>query len=158
YPPDPDNLLSFISRIDAALMADGAFSEIIYNSTINYLTRRLITTARYFKRKSERDGLSERDFIYNLRKFLKYQIRIPGDKIELIHALLSASVKVSSRGPTPKTLRRIKRKGGTCHLCRGPLNMNEPEKYDSATVDHTWPNSMGGSNEDQNLRLSCLRC
>ena len=50
FPADVKND-SFISRIDYILQADGELIDLVYNSTINYVLRRLIVTADYFQRK-----------------------------------------------------------------------------------------------------------
>jgi hypothetical protein len=158
YSMDADKTSSFVSRIDTALRSDGELVETIYNSTINYMTRRLITTARYLKRKSESEGASDRDFIYNLRNFLGNELSLPGDKIELILMLLRECVRVSERELTRKTIKRIRSQRGSCYICGIVLNMDEENQYDSATVEHLWPNSIGGADKDYNLKLACKKC
>ncbi|HKQ05752.1 MAG TPA: HNH endonuclease [Blastocatellia bacterium] len=158
FPMDDGNDSSFAARIDYALRADGELVEIMYNSTINYMTRRLITTARYLKRKSEKEGASDRDFIYTLRRFLENELHIPGDKIELILVLLRECVRMSEKELTRKTIRRIRAQRRNCYICGIVLNRDEDQPYDSATVEHLWPQSIGGADKDYNLKLACKNC
>lgn len=164
YDPYAEDKGSFVSKVDDALIAEGEFKQLVYDSTINYVLRRLITTAEFIKRSVEKNNLPESRYVYKLRAFLNSQLHIPTDKVEHILALLILCTKVSRKTPTPKMLSRIRKsaagRGGqmSCYICGIALQDSRPGVYDSAEVEHVWSNAMGGSNEDFNLKMSCLRC
>lgn len=175
YPPDSNSKMTFISKIDNAVKAEGKLEELIYDSTINYLVRRLITFADYLNRRY--DHRPENEYIGYLRKFIRDETELPQKHIEKILILLMECVKIKKKRPTDMTLKRIRRvartKGESCYICGGSLefatisevsnsdNLSDIEKttsFRAAEVDHIWPNAMGGINDDTNLRVSCMRC
>lgn len=164
YSPDAEAMGSFVSKVDDALIAEGDLEQLVYDSTINYVLRRLITTAEFLKRSVEKNNLPESRFIYKLRAFLTSHMHIPTDKVEYILALLILCTKVSRKTPTPKMLSRIRKsaagRGGqmSCYICGIAVQDSRQGVYDSAEVEHLWSNAMGGSNEDFNLKISCFRC
>src|SRR6185295_3285689 len=162
YPPQAEQL-STIARLDAALMADGEFHQLVYESSINYMLRRLVTTATYLRRRVDSAGLPESRFIYNLRTFLSNELSLPTNRVEILLALLMACTQVSKRTPTRKTLRRARRSereaaGALCYICGGDLDHTQGNLHNSAMIDHLWPRSLGGPNEGDNLRLACRQC
>jgi 5-methylcytosine-specific restriction endonuclease McrA len=164
FPYLDDSKPSFISSLDDALGADGEFGNLVYDSAINYLVRRLISTARFFKRQIESEGLPNSVLVNTLRNFVERQINLPPNKTELIFTLLFECAKVSGRKPSSEKLKRMKRnairegKDLYCHICGIATNLVDENEYNSATLDHIWPNSLGGSSSDQNLRIVCYNC
>jgi len=162
YPFDPDDKKSAIAKIDNALLADTQFSELVYNSSINYMVRRFIATAQFLKRKyNTPDYPSERYFI-ELRRFLIDYTQIPKNEIELLHTLLMECVNVAARGPNKTTIKQILREakelGARCYICGCELVFDDPNSPRRPEVEHIWPNSMGGMNESSNLKVSCHSC
>jgi len=154
---DSDNLYCFISRMDDCLIADGEFIKIVYNSSINYILRRLVNTAEYLKRKYETDEFPAGKFVEELRKFIKQETRIPDNESEKIIVLLQACIQ--SKGKELKTSRKkrlikeYKSKSQLrCYICGKDLNEEEVK------IEHMWPKTMGGATEEFNLKISCSDC
>lgn len=61
---------------------------------------------------------------------------------------------------SPERRRAIyERDSWTCQLCMEPVDPDAPHRDKwSATLDHIIPRSLGGSNDDENLRLAHLVC
>lgn len=161
YPPDSEDKASFVHRIDNGLAADGNFAELLYSSSINYMVRRLITTAEFLNRRCNKQGLPEphRRLIIELRTFIRDETDIPHSATEKILALLVECLHVRQKQPTPMTKKRIKRlardRSVRCYICGRELDYDELE---SVTVDHVWPNALGGKDEDFNLKAACPSC
>lgn len=166
FPPDPKSETSFISKIDAFLIAEGDFAEVAYNSCINYLVRRFINTAEYIKRSCEKDGLSEPDrrFIVKLRSFISDDTHILEKHTEKLLAILIECLNVRKKDPSKKTKRRILKSAKSkhelyCYICGVVLDLDQEDQLSSAgVVDHVWPSSLGGKNEDFNLKVCCSNC
>jgi ribosomal protein S14 len=163
FPFSAESQPSFLSRIDDTLEANGELSELAYDSTINYMTRRLITTAKFLKRRVEADGLPDSVFADRLRNFVENEISLPKGKRELVFTLLFECARVSGRNSSER-LSRMKRtairegRDLRCYFCGIATNLVEDNKHDSPTLDHVWPNSLGGTNSDPNFRVICFNC
>lgn len=157
---------SFLTRIDHGLMAQGDFSEIVYESCINYLVRRLITSARFifrpFKPLNDERKASFANFDTAFRKFLTNELRIASQYHERILLLVKASIELKegavSTGTKNDLIHESKR-GDTCYMCGVDLVFTEqPGSPDSAEIEHRWPQSLGGANQPFNLDMACFRC
>jgi len=167
-----------VDTIDSAFKADGSLTLYMYYSTINYLLRRLIKTAVYLKKKSYIGTNLDRDlYIENLRIFLNTETRIEeNDNEKILSLLLICTTTNNSTVPT-KRLNRIISKaiedGIPCYICgdsysdypqETPGEANIPtliemqKKLKVPEVEHLWPRSMGGSNEEFNLKVACRKC
>ena len=161
YPPDSGAKPSFVSRLDDALMTAGDFAELVYNSCINYMVRRLITTAEYLRRRIDKQGLADPDrkLVVELRSFIREETTIPDRKGEKLLVLLLECLRVRNKEPTSKTKKRIRRvarsEGVRCYICGRELDFDQAG---SAVVEHIWPSAFGGANEDFNLGVSCSEC
>lgn len=78
----------FIHRVDQFIMADGSFRKLVYDSTINYLVRRLIKSAEYLRKKYDSDNFPPEKFVNKLRKFIKENTTIDENNGEKLLALL----------------------------------------------------------------------
>ncbi len=167
YPPDsqPDAITAgspFTLRVDNALMSDGELAFLMYNSAINYMVRRLITAAHYFRKKSEGNDLIFRE---KLRSFLRDYTRLSNNAQSQVLALLPACTATRKKEPSDTTKRRIReqyerRKLG-CYICgreidystSGPIYLKSKSE-----VEHVWPKSLGGISLESNLALACSVC
>jgi 5-methylcytosine-specific restriction endonuclease McrA len=162
YPLDPNEKVSFIAKIDEAFLSDGELVLTMYVSSINYMTRRLITTAEYLKRKSS--GSSD-IFVSMLRKYILEQTKIPSNKSEKFVSLLQLCVDARNRPLTQSTKEKIKRnaknRGARCYICGRDLIYSadiDDGKGARAEVEHVWPHALGGSSDETNLLVACERC
>lgn len=162
YIPDPETKQTFISKVDEAFIAEGEFAQIIYDSTINYMVRRLITTADYIRRSCEENSSPDTKVITQLRKFLQKETKIPNKYIEKILSLLLECLKVRGKEVSPTAKKRIhksaKNRGLVCYICGNELNFEEINQYNSVEIEHVWPNAMGGISEETNLGVACMHC
>lgn len=176
YPLDLENTNSsednsFISRIDNALIAEGNFSHVVYESSINYLLRRLINTAEYLRRKYGSDEFPSEQFLIELRRFVVENTRLDSDKSEIIVLLLKQCVDAKDKKLKPSRKKRIFKNAQEkdelcCYICGNVLNVEkgsisedkELETSEEIQVEHIWPKAMGGATEDFNLKLSCSYC
>ncbi len=153
------NESSFVSRIDDALIAEGEFISIAYESTINYMVRRLINTAEYIYRKNKKD---DRRFVIELRSFIRDYTHIPKSKIEKIVELLRQCSETINKkitdGQINEVMRATRNEGLSCYICGCALDYADKENLEHAEAEHHWPHQMGGVNDSTNLRVSCRRC
>ncbi len=161
YPPDTEGRTSFIQRIDSGLRAEGDFAELVYDSCINYMVRRLITTAEYIRRQCDREGLPDPDrrFWTKFRDFLRHETDIPANATERVLGLLVKCARSRRQRPTDNTKKRIRaeaqNRGVRCYICGRDLDFTDPN---SVQVEHKWPNALGGASQDHNLRVACPSC
>lgn len=161
-PLDRENDRSFVGRIDDALMADGDFLTITYESAVNYMVRRLITTAEYLRRKYDPVTFPGERYIIEIRRFLRDFTRIPPSKLERILTLLLICLRERDRELTQKTKNRVRRDARQrllgCYICGGSFNYDQENEFNSFEVEHVWPHQMGGRNDDSNLKGACRKC
>jgi len=161
FPADVKND-SFISRIDDLLQADGELIDLVYNSTINYVLRRLIVTADYFQRKCKKEGKGEEKFITDLRAFLKDDMHFPEKHIGSIFVLIRECLIKRNAQVAESTKHEIKKRARNnnkaCYICGGELEFDIGDSYKSVQVEHKWPKAMGGSSDNFNLEVACQKC
>ncbi|MDJ0693339.1 HNH endonuclease [Mastigocoleus sp. MO_188.B34] len=150
---------SFILRIDEGLMANGEFTKIVYESSINYLLRRLINTAEYLRIKYQTDEFPPEKFNQELRRFIIENTHIPEESSEKLFALLQACLQAKRKKIKPNKRERLirdykSRNELRCYICGKYLNETEAE----IEIEHLWPKTMGGATEDFNLKISCSFC
>ncbi|BAT54086.1 HNH endonuclease [Nostoc sp. NIES-3756] len=154
---DYDELDSFVSRIDDAFIAEGKFVKLVYESSVNYMLRRLINTAEYLNRKYETDEFPSGKFIEELRRFLSENTHIPSDKIEKMLVLVQSCLPLKNKKvKSPRKKRLINEYQSKnelrCYICGKDVVEEEIE------IEHIWPKTMGGATEDFNLKIACSVC
>lgn len=161
YPFDENEKSSFVYKIDNAFASEGELSRLVYSSTINYMLRRLITTAEYLRRTSSGDSAI---YISKLRRHLHNQTRIPSNKVELIVTLLIACIEARNKDLSKKRRKKLKRdaqeQGVRCYICGRQMTFENDrnETRTSAEIDHVWPKALGGASDEGNLIVACERC
>lgn len=168
---------SFITRLDSIMMAGGEFSQLVYNSCINYLVRRLITTAEYLKRKCSSDefGLDQypERLIEELRSFILEFTEIRGSDCEKLLILLQLCLEERTKTLKKPMKRRIRERDEInhelrCYICGISLslsNFDEGEQHETEKtkkleiqVDHVFPQALGGKTQEFNLKVCCNYC
>ena len=147
---------SAAERMDFDLQGDGELLSLIHSSLINYLVRRLVVTAEYHRRTYTGEWKTR------LRKYLRDYTRIP-DKhhtplLELLSRCLSAKDEPITDGTRNKVKKSERDKGHGCYVCGGSMDYGKPNQPNSHTLDHLWPNALGGSSDEENLRGACQIC
>jgi len=152
----------FLQRVDYDFMSDGDLYDLFFSSCINYILRRLITTAEYFRRKYPAGNYGEYRHREELRQYLRDYTRYKDKQIDDLLVLLNRCLSACDDEPTPHQKTGIKKqarqKGYHCYICGEELDYEIDNEYLSASVDHAWPRSMGGLSQASNLRVACRRC
>lgn len=153
---------NFLQKIDDDLMSGGELYELFYTSCINYLVRRFITTAEYFRRKYDPEDFGDKHYRDKLREYLRDYTNYRDKFIDRLVLLLDRCLTTSDDEPTDHVKARLKRKareaGQFCFVCGEELDYTNSNPKLSATVDHIWPRSMGGGSHTDNLQVACQRC
>lgn len=161
YPP-PVKAATF-SAVDQSMNADGLLVSLLYQSAINYMLRRLVSGAAYFRKQCDRDGLSEEEFNRQLRHFLKNSFSLPASGVEKIFVLLKECVVLRDRSPSARTMTIVRKSAARhgvprCYMCGREVTFSAPAQEDSGEVEHIWPRDMGGLSDESNLKIACHRC
>lgn len=151
----------FLSRIDEDLKLEGLFRTTMYESSINYLLRRLVTAAHYVHRINEIYG--DVRIRSELRKYLKEHTRFEDETLNRLVAWLLQSIKNSrddfNQSDKKKVLQQIEQFSWGCYMCGREMDFSETaEAYKLGTADHWWPRLFGGESELHNLRYTCGDC
>lgn len=162
YPVNLNESNNFLSKLDHAFASDNKFVQLVYESSINYIVRRLINTAESLKRKFYNSDYPPEKYQKEIRVFLKEYTHIPENQIERIFILLLECLKARDKKPNDTDRRMLlksaEKNNLRCYICGCDLNFREKEQEESAELEHEWPRALGGSSDPFNLRISCLRC
>jgi hypothetical protein len=151
---------TFIFKIDESFMADGAFAQIVYESSINYLLRRLINTAEYLRKKYSSDEFPPEKFTNELRTFIKENTKIDENDIEKILSILQKCLEARDKKTKGSMKRKVQRAAEKvygdlrCYICGKSLSSTRGE----IEIEHIFPRHMGGATEEFNLKVSCKYC
>ena len=151
----------FLSSVDYDFMADDGIVDIFHKSVINYLLRRIITSAHYINRTFRVNGdIKVRD---ELRSFFKYHTRLEDSEISMLIPLLFQVLRNSEDDFNQQQKRSMRRlleeKGWGCFICGRELDFSKnSNEYNVATADHLWPRVLGGESNVGNLRYACSAC
>jgi 5-methylcytosine-specific restriction endonuclease McrA len=152
----------FTESLDDALIAEGDFAKLVYDSCINYMVRRLITAAEFLRREYDNPSFPAGTYIVEIRRYLQDFTHIPHRKIELIVAILLECLQARRQKPSDRTKtairRQAQRKGLYCYICGCTLEYGREGMPNSVEVEHVWPRKMGGKSEEPNLRVACQTC
>jgi hypothetical protein len=137
-------------KMDFDIRADGEFEKLLYFSSINYLVRRFITTAKFFYRKYPRKDYGEDRFRLELEKYFNdftgYKVKLEEIIIILVSCVENSEKKLS---PGQKKKIEVTEKDANCYICGEEYN-NSP--HGALTIDHVWPKALGGDGSRGNLR------
>jgi 5-methylcytosine-specific restriction endonuclease McrA len=163
FPLDLSRESSFLTEVDNFIKADGDFIRFTYESTINYLLRRIINTSEFLRRRcylDENDPNPRETFLEKLRLFLREELSIQGHGSDKILIIILRCLDIKSQNRKMNKTRRKKiiksriQKAGElfCYICGISLTTEEVE------IEHMWPKTMGGAEDDSNLKVSCKYC
>jgi len=153
----------FLAKLDNDLMCDGSLIDIVYRSCINYIIRRLITTAEYFRRIYDPKIYGQSRYQRELRRYLRDYTRLRDQHVnELLHLLVKC-LKASDSYPSDTQSRKIRQeaeaRSASCLICGRELDYTRnSQNILSVTIDHIWPRSFGGLSENHNLGVVCQHC
>lgn len=146
---------NFLQQMDNDLMCEGELAELVYDSCLNYLLRRLIKTAEYYRRHDPSDWRMK------LKGFLRDHTRLRTGTDELIR-LLSRCLDAMQTEPTQLEKKQIRQRarenGHRCYLCGDVVEFQETDSYLAPSLDHMWPRATGGTSQRDNLRIAHQKC
>src|SRR5437667_12649098 len=94
---------SAVEKMDSDLQADGELLGLFHSSLLNYLVRRLVVTAEYYRR------AYPGEWKIRLRNYLRDYTRIPDKHHTPILELLSRCLSARDEGITDGTRNKIKK-------------------------------------------------
>lgn len=153
----------FLRQVDYDLMADGQLGELFRQSCINYIVRRLITTAEFFRRNYPPETYGSQRHLRELRGYLRDFTRYSDRTVDDLVRILTRCLIAMDDDITDTQKHRLKRSAreahNDCSVCGGDLSFQRNSTdWIAATVDHIWPRSLGGRSEDDNLQVACKAC
>ena len=141
-------------EMDSDLRADGELKNIIYESSILYILRRLVATTEHFYRINDENKIATN---IALREYLSNYTRYSDDQVNKLSKLLLPCMEAArdSFSEGDKNIAKQQRKtyNWTCFVCG-----KEMDEENKATADHFWPRAMGGLSNSGNLRMVCQIC
>lgn len=151
----------FLAKIDEDFKLEGLLRSSMYESTINYLLRRIVTAAHYIYRTNQVYG--DTRIRSELRKYLKEYTRFDDETLSKLVAWSLESVNNSkndfNQSDKKKVRQQIEQYGWGCYICGREMDFSSnAEPYKIATADHWWPRLFGGESELHNLRYTCSDC
>jgi 5-methylcytosine-specific restriction endonuclease McrA len=158
-----DSHSSYLAKMDEDLVAEGNLSSLFYRSQINYLFRRFVRTAQYFQRQFPPSEFGDSRYRTEFRDFLRDSTRYHDNVIQRIahhcHDCVLATEEDISAG-TRNELRRVGRnRERKCYICGGAVDYRRNNNVDEGwSIDHVWPQSLGGQSSSPNLRIACREC
>lgn len=149
------------NRIDADFFYDGNLSAVIYSSALNHLLRRLVKTADYFRRMPPAQNIDSVPYRERMKAYFRNHTDFDDKTINELIVLLRRCLAVSphiSDGTRNRLLRSAKSRSFNCYLCGTTIDYEHDDQQNSYTLDHHWPNSLGGFSTEDNLSVSCANC
>lgn len=144
----------FPSRVDELLRADDDFAELLYRSTLLYVTRRLVRAAQFIARRVSNDN----ELYQRLRQHLRdeFELGVRGEAVLALLVAILQGIRAEASGHAENQIKIAAERSGVyrCYLCGCEFNPRTvPHKF-----EHHWPRSLGGVTSSSNLRLACDAC
>ena len=157
----------FLENIDNFVDANGELKQLIYESAINYLIRRFISSADFLKMRLDRD--EDELFRKEIKKYIADNFKIKRPSVEfdkLVNLIvLSLEAKLKAKNINTAAKRNSLKKAGqkNCYICNQEVSFLQPAinsgtDMTAAEVEHIWPSSLGGISELDNLKIVCRKC
>ncbi|MDB5022875.1 MAG: endonuclease [Mucilaginibacter sp.] len=151
YPPKS---MATFDEMDNDLRADGELKNLVYESSILYILRRLVTTTEHFFRLNGENKIATNTA---LRYYLRNYTRYSDEQVNKLSKLLLPCMDTARNNFTDgdKNIAKQQKKyyQWACFVCGKEMN-----ETTSATADHFWPRAMGGLSNSGNLRMVCQIC
>jgi len=143
-------------HMDYDMSADGELKDIVFQSALLYILRRLVITAEYIYRSNSENELTTQT---KLKEHLKDTTRFSPLQVNEIVKHVMGCLKTArdsfSEGDKNQVKRQMTDYNWNCFICGREMGKS-PFLLPSA--DHLWPRSMGGLSIKSNLRMVCLDC
>ena len=148
----------FISNADTFCESDNKFIELTKKSVINYLVRRVITSAIHIWKVNGNPSIDDHVFIRNLRRDISRQFQLKEKDLELTLLCLHKIIENYKQNSIPdgirnKMKRNAKEGKDKCYLSGYNLEFKEGLDH-SYSLDHIWPQMLGGASAEYNLMVA----
>jgi hypothetical protein len=131
--------------------------DLIHESTILMQVRRLLGAARWYRELFV--SMAERKYDDD---YLRGRLGFTHAEARVLRALVFRAVEAGERDISTRDreqlLSRAKELGRPCELCGGPIDYFDRTAFNSFSLDHVWPQALGGTSDRSNLRIACRRC
>jgi NAD-dependent SIR2 family protein deacetylase len=135
--------------------------ELLYNSTIIMMMRRLLANGEWYRNRYENTNFEPEEKFE--KEYLRYYLSFSAGDARQLATLIFRALDSSRQKISITTRRKIKAHGERqqmpCEICGREIDYqteeNPPNKF---SIDHIWPSSLGGTSEESNLRIACKIC
>lgn len=131
--------------------------DFLLRSTALMVLRRLIWNASWYENRfgESRAIRFEKDYLLGVLGFIR-QDRLLISK--LVFEALDASKKNISLGLFRNLKKQARNRSQCCEMCGCTIDYDTNGLPNSFSLDHIWPQSLGGLSEESNLRVACNDC
>lgn len=137
------------------------FEDYLMRSSGFMLLRRLLWNASWYERQYGYVGKYELIVIFE-RYYLRDVLGFSGTEVRSLSRLTFNAVEESQRDITSGLFHSLKGKyrlsDQGCQLCGVAIDYNSSDQDNSFSLDHIWPQSLGGTSDEWNLRVACRLC
>lgn len=150
--------------IDHFFNEDGRLLKLLEKSIYAYALRRILYSAQCML---EEEGVTH-DSIRGLdviRKYISSNTCIEEDSPEKerlaqqVYACIEISQKDIPKGIRNRIIEDSKDRGATtCYMCGEELDFTNSQSKQAATLEHVFPQELGGDSDESNLVLACRDC
>jgi hypothetical protein len=155
----------FAAAADRFFKADGELVNVINERIVSYTVRRMIHGIRF--RLEELGTINNyvsqnleviRDFIVNTTS-LAVDDELVNELAALIQASLNSAPKSVKSKRRRNFIKNLQDNGITsCYICGIYLNFSEVTNEASPELEHLFPRTFGGLNDESNYQVSCKKC
>jgi|GEM_PF-3637673 len=148
-----------IKSIDEFQRLQSQYQRAVYDSSIFFLARRLITLACHAASESAADDLQSVILNTITSVFDLSRIDQPENLVMAVYECFHASAKKPNKRLIQSKIKEWLETGKCCYICGSNLvPKSQPTPKDAIEVEHLLPRSLGAGNEESALRPSCHQC
>jgi len=134
--------------------------SVIYESSLLMVLRHLIVTADWYRRQFENTNVDFEDIFET--KCLKNHFSFGSTKSRELSNLAFNAMRTSRQDITKSTKKKLHQTyefyKNSCYLCGGEIDYKNNNSFNYLSLDHIWPQSLGGSSDEYNLNPACKKC
>ncbi|WP_224245012.1 HNH endonuclease [Hyalangium gracile] len=127
------------------------------------MLRRLLANAHWYEHKYDQPDIPIHEEKFE-NEYLRYHLSFESRDARQLAALTYKALDASKANYTNHTFKTIKERSARqslrCELCGGEIDYATADSKDPKrfSLDHIWPRSLGGTSDEDNLRVTCGGC
>jgi len=133
--------------------------EFLLRSTALMLLRRLLWNAQWYESRFVDEAVTmsryEKDYLSDVT-------RLSSIELHRLCIMVYNAVRASKKDISPGLFNSLRKRAETssqrCQLGGCAIDYSAKDGHNAFSLDHIWPQSLGGSSEDWNLRVACKDC